>query len=124
MPVLPSGKRIEFSLDRFHAMLEMLPAAKASSLVDALVDPDDLLLVLDLVTFDGAGRPHFAECIAADWREIARDWDISDRDTFASYLNSGTSRTYREEAIEGTRLLLIDRFVADRSVADNRRLAA
>jgi hypothetical protein len=106
MPTLPSGRRIEFSLDRFHAMLEMLPAEQATGLVDALDDPDDLLWILDLVTFDATGRPHFAQCLAADWRDIALEWSSADRTAFADYLLSEVSRDYRVEAIEGTRLLI------------------
>jgi hypothetical protein len=123
MPVLPSGRRIEFSLDRFHAMIEMLAPEQASGLVESLREPDDLLWVLDLVTFDSQGRPHFAECVASDWKNAALEWNTVDREAFAQYVYSETSRTFREEAIEGTRLLLMSRLSAEQAIARARSAA-
>lgn len=49
MPTLPSGRRVEFSLDRFHAFSCRLPASRARALAASLVEADDLLWVMDAV---------------------------------------------------------------------------
>jgi hypothetical protein len=112
MPQLPSGRRVEFSLDRFHAMLEQIEPDAAHNLIESIQDANDLLWVLDLVCFDGLGRPHFAECVAADWQDLAREWSEDDRISFGEYLTSEAATGYRVEAIEGTRVLLGARLMA------------
>ena len=52
MPILPSGRRIEYSLDRFHALLARMPLPDAQRTVTALKEPNDLLYVLDVVEFE------------------------------------------------------------------------
>ncbi len=104
MPTLPSGQRIEFSLDRFHSMLENMDMSTGESLVSALESPDDLLYVLDMVSFDSEGTPFFMECVTADWQQAALDWSPADRTAFANYLASEVSFLGRSEGIAGTRL--------------------
>ncbi len=120
MPQLPSGRRVEFSLDRFHAMLEQMEHNAARSLIESIQDANDLLWVLDLVCFDGLGRPHFAECVAADWQDLAREWSEDDRIAFGDYLTSETATGYRIEAIEGTRVLLGARLMAPQPASASR----
>jgi hypothetical protein len=117
MPQLPSGRRVEFSLDRFHAMLEQMEPTAARSLIESIQDANDLLWVLDLVCFDGLGRPHFAECVAADWQDLAREWSEDDRAAFDDYLSSEAATGYRAEAIEGTRVLLGTRLMTPQAAS-------
>lgn len=124
MPAMPSGRRIEFSLDRFHAMLEMLPESQVAVLGESLREPDDLLWVLDLVTFDAVGRPHFAECVAADWPQVAADWSCADRDAFAAYMRSTAAHECFEVGLEGTRRLLLERLQPTPTAPAERRLVA
>jgi hypothetical protein len=112
MPTLPSGRKIEFSLDRFHAMLEMLPHAQVELIESSLREPNDLLWVLDLVCFDDVGKPHFAECVAADWAIAASDWASDDRFAFAEYLKSDTAQQLLDSGLEGTRQLVLTRLRA------------
>lgn len=100
MPVLPSGRRIEFSLDRFLAMLDRLDERTAVGLADALEQPDDLLPVVDVVHFDADGNnPYFAGYVAADWEQHARDWTIADRQALRQHLAGEVSQSARAEAI-------------------------
>jgi hypothetical protein len=100
MPVLPSGRRVEFSLDRFHALLRSGSGEKARTIVHALSDPDDLLYVLDAVHFSlEDGTPFFANYVAADWQPYAAEWSSADRQAFSCWMHSATSRVYRGEAI-------------------------
>lgn len=109
MPVLPSGRRIEFSLDRFHALLGQMELDQAFVIADALQDPDDLLAVLDAVHFsqDG-GKPYFAGYVAADWESRAGDWDATDREALRAWFASDSARFHRAEAIDGVRSLLLE----------------
>jgi len=110
MPVLPSGRRIEFSLDRFHALLGQMDGRQAAEIVETLRDPDDLLFVLDAVHF---GReddaPFFADYMAANWKSYAAEWSAADRDALAAWLASDDARYRRAEAIEYIKALLLDR---------------
>lgn len=109
MPVLPSGRRIEFSLDRFHAMLGQMELDQAFVIADALHDPDDLLLVLDAVHFSiEGGKPYFADYVAADWESRATDWSLADRDALRTWFNSDSARFHRAQAIDGIKTLLLE----------------
>jgi hypothetical protein len=107
MPTLPSGRRVEFSLDRFHALLANMGAAEAQEIADNLDGPDDLLFVLDAVHFSLTdGSPFFAGYVAADWRSYGAEWDQTDRDAFAAWLVSPEARASRAEAIRYIKALL------------------
>lgn len=93
-------------------MLEQIEPKAARSLIESIQEANDLLWVLDLVCFDALGRPHFAECVAADWQDLAREWSEGDRIAFGEYLGSEVAQNYRSEAIEGTRALLGARLMA------------
>ena len=109
MPVLPSGRRIDFSLDRFHALLGQIELEQAFVVADALHDPDDLLLVLDAVHFTlEDGTPYFADYVAADWESRATDWSQEDRDALRAWFNSDSARFYRTEAINSIKSLLLE----------------
>ena len=80
MPTLPSGRRIEFSLDRFHALLERVERSRVREIAANLNDPDDLLFVMDAVHFSlEDGAPYFADYVATDWATRAADWNMADR---------------------------------------------
>ena len=107
MPVLPSGRRVEFSLDRFHALLGQIELTQARAIADALQDPDDLLAVLDAVHFSPeTGKPHFAGYVAAHWDARAADWNISDRKALRAWFDSDSARLYRAEAIDAIKAML------------------
>lgn len=107
MPVLPSGRRIEYSLDRFHALLGQIERDHALAIADALQDPDDLLAVLDAVHFNPeTGKPHFAGYVAAHWQARAADWNIADRNALRAWLDSDSARLNRAEAIEDIKAML------------------
>lgn len=108
MPVLPSGRRVEFSLDRFHTHLERVGDMAARAIVRQLDDPDDLLLVLDAVHFGiDDGLPCFAGYVAADWAAGAADWSMADRQALQAWLFSGAAREIRAEAIDYVRSLYL-----------------
>jgi hypothetical protein len=110
MPTLPSGRRIEFSLDRFHALLESLDRLQARQVVDNLNDPDDLLFVLDAVHFRlEDDLPYFADYVAAEWATYAADWSTADRQTLQGWLFSVEARQARIEAIDYIKGLYADR---------------
>ena len=101
MPTLPSGRRIEFSLDRFHGLLQRVGRREARALAAHLDGPDDLLFVLDAVHFSIAdGSPYFAGYVAADWQARAADWGTADREALAAWLVSAPARAGRAEAID------------------------
>lgn len=121
MPFLPSGRRIEFSLDRFHALLRGMGGAEARLIARTLRDPDDLLPVLDAVHFSlEDGSPYFADYVAADWAACAADWSHADRQALRAWLASDAARANRAEAISYIRTLLLDR--QDSAVAYPYRL--
>ncbi len=61
MPTLPSGRRIEFSLDRFHDLLGRMAPEQARVITGNLGTVDDLLFVMDAVHFSlQDGAPYFA----------------------------------------------------------------
>jgi len=106
MPTLPSGRRIEFSLDRFHALLQRMDRPQACALAMTLETPDDLLFVMDTVHFareDGA--PFFAGCVASDWKSYAAEWSTGDRQALLTWFASDEARLSRAEAIEYVRSL-------------------
>lgn len=108
MPCLPSGRRVEFSLDRFHALLNGMTRAKARRMVESLQEPDELLLVLDAVHFSREdGAPYFAGYVAADWSIQAADWSLQDRQALQAWLVSAAARTARAEAIAYIRELFL-----------------
>jgi len=110
MPLLPSGRRIEFSLDRFHALLGQMASHQARRIAETLNDPDDLLPVLDAVHFSlDDGRPYFADYVAADWTPYAADWSTADRQALQAWLASDAARFHRAEAIGYVKMLLLDR---------------
>ena len=107
MPVLPSGRRVEFSLDRFHALLGQMGNHKARRIAETLNNPDDLLFVLDAVHFSLAdGTPYFADYVASDWRPYAAEWSAADRQALADWLASDAARLSRAEAIGYIKALL------------------
>jgi hypothetical protein len=109
MPILPSGRRIEFSLDRFHAMLDQLDPASARALAESLNDPDDLLYVLDAVHFSLAdGQAYFAGYFAADWESQAADWTTADRQALRAWLYSPAAYAGRVDAVRYIRTLLLE----------------
>lgn len=109
MPTLPSGRRVEFSLDRFHALLRQMDHDKACALAATLQEPDDLLYVLDAVHFGLAdGQPYFADYVAADWRVAAADWPTADREALQAWLASEEARYRRSEAIRYIHALLLE----------------
>lgn len=100
MPILPSGRRVEFSLDRFHAMLDQMPPQQASALAEALDCADDLLFVMDAVHFRLDDRsPYFASYVAANWRQYAADWSAADRQALAAWFGSEAATEARADAI-------------------------
>ena len=89
MPTLPSGRRIEFSLDRFHALLGRMERQQARVIAGNLVNADDLLLVLDAVHFSlQDGTPYSAGYVAADWATYAADWSTADRQALQAWFAS------------------------------------
>lgn len=106
MPVLPSGRRIEFSLDRFHALLERMDPPLARLIVNNLNVPDDLLSVADAVHFSlQEGAAYFAGYVAADWAAYAADWSEADRQALQAWFDSAAARRARAEAIDYIRAL-------------------
>lgn len=109
MPTLPSGRRVEFSLDRFHALLERLGRQQARRLVGTLNDADDLLFVLDAVHFGAEdGAAYFAGYVAADWLVYAADWHSADRLALQAWFASPAAREARADAVEYLRSLYGD----------------
>ncbi len=109
MPVLPSGRRIEFSLDRFHALLGRMELAEAQKTVAALHGPDDLLYVMDVVQYHAdSGKPFFSGQIAADFESYVSDWNFADQDALAEWIESSSARFYRAEAIDSIRDLVVE----------------
>ena len=109
MPTLPSGRRIEFSLDRFHTLLERMGRHRACAIARNLNDPDDLLFVLDAVHFSlKDGAPYFAGYVATDWMTYAADWNTSDRQALQAWFASPEARGTRAEAIDYIKGLLLD----------------
>jgi hypothetical protein len=110
MPILPSGRRVELSLDRFHALLSRMDRRQARALAENMDDPDDLLFVLDAVHFSlEDGTPFFADYVASDWMAYAADWSATDRQALQTWLTSAEARFSRAEAISYIKTLLLDR---------------
>ena len=100
MPTLPSGRRVEFSLDRFTALLDQLAPTDAACLCDALIEPDDLMHVIDIVLFrSGQDEPYFAAQVLSQWPSLAAAWHAGDREYFRNYLGSTPSLLARADAI-------------------------
>lgn len=109
MPILPSGRRVEFSLDRFHALLDRMDSPLAGMIAGNLNDPDDLLLVLDAVHFRlEEGTPYFAGYVAADWKTYAADWSTADRQALQAWFASPEAHGVYAEAIDYINGLLRD----------------
>lgn len=107
MPILPSGRRIEFSLDRFQAMLGQMKLGEARKIVAALSDPDDLLYVMDVVQEDPAtGQLSFCDKLASDFESYALGWAEADQEALARWIESDSARYYRGEAISDLRNLV------------------
>lgn len=110
MPILPSGRRIEFSLDRFHALLGQVDRDHAHEIASALRDPDDLLQVMDAVHFSSSdGTPYFAGYFASDGMSCAGEWSTADRQALQDWLNSAAARAHRAQAITYIRALTLNR---------------
>lgn len=110
MPVLPSGRRVEFSLDRFHALLAQMECRQARKIVERLHNPDDLLFVLDAVHFSlEDGKPYFADYVASDWASYAAEWSSQDRQALQAWFASDAARYSRAEAIDYIKALVLDR---------------
>jgi hypothetical protein len=99
MPMLPSGRRVEFSIDRFRALLSRMPVTDAKKTVSALREPNDLLYVMDVVEFTPAGHPFLANKIAADFESYAITWSVDDQDALAAWIESDSATYYRAEAV-------------------------
>jgi hypothetical protein len=109
MPTLPSGRRVEFSVDRFHTLLDRMDRQHASLIARNLSDPDDLLFILDAVHFSlKDGTPYFAGYVAADWAPHAADWSTADRQALQVWFVSPEARDARAEAIDYIKGLLLD----------------
>ena len=109
MPVLPSGRRVEFSLDRFHALLQQIGRGEAMKITENLQHPDDLLFVLDAVHFSqNDGRPYFADYAANNWQPYAADWPNDDREALRTWLASESARLTSAEAIDYIKALVWD----------------
>lgn len=109
MPTLPSGRRVEFSLDRFHTLLGRMDGRQARAVAANMHDADDLLFVLDAVHFRlEDGSPYFADYVAADWRTRAADWSAADRRALQTWLASAEARRTRAEAIDYIKTLWLD----------------
>lgn len=109
MPLLPSGRRIDFSLDRFHALLRRLEPAEARAVAATLDDPDDLLFVMDTVYFGREdGKAFFAGCMASDWASYAADWGTADRQALLAWFASREARARRADAVDYIRMLVLD----------------
>jgi hypothetical protein len=115
MPVLPSGRRVEFSLDRFHALLSRMTVAEARKTTAALREPNDLLLVMEVVYFDEAGNPFFANTIAANFESYVLDWPLEDQDALAAWFESESATYYRAEAIAQIHGMVAE--VAERNIS-------
>jgi len=101
MPTLPSGRRIEFSMDRFHALLDHMDPAAARRLAGQVREADDLLFVMDAVHFRcDDGRPYFAGYVAADWVTQATDWSAADRQFLQAWLAAPATRQARADAVD------------------------
>jgi len=104
MPVLPSGRRVDFSLDRFHALLGQMDPAEAQRTVAALHSPDDLLFVMDVVQYHAdSGKPFFSGHIAAEFATYVLEWSLADQDALADWIESPAARFGRAEAIDSIR---------------------
>ncbi len=101
MPTLPSKRRVEFSIDRFQAMLARMPVAEAKKTIAALREPDDLLFVMDVVEFTPSGQPYLTNRIAANFDTYAIYWSHEDQDALADWIESESATYYRAEAIAG-----------------------
>jgi hypothetical protein len=100
MLTLPSGRRVAFSLDRFHAFLQCIGADQARSIAGILDHPDDLLFVLDAVHFSVAdGTPYFADYVASERAARTADWSAADRQALEAWFASDEARAGRAEAI-------------------------
>lgn len=107
MPILPSGRRIEFSLDRFQAMLGQMKLGEARRLVAALDDPDDLLYVMDVVEEDAlTGQLCFCNKVASDFESYALGWPHDDQEALAAWIESASARHYRAAAIADLKSLV------------------
>lgn len=110
MPILPSGRRVEFSLDRFHALLRLMDEPQRRAIVSTINDPDDLLFVLDAVHFGVSdGMPFFAGYVACDWTTYAADWNTADRHALQAWLLSPEARAGRAEAMRYIKALVSGR---------------
>lgn len=100
MPMLPSGRRVEYSLDRFHAMLSRMTLPEAKKTTACLQKPNDLLYVMDVVFVDSTnGRPFFADRVAADFESYVSTWSFEDQDALVAWIESDSATYYRAEAI-------------------------
>ena len=108
MVTLPSGRRVGFSLDRFHALLRQMDSQRAREIAENLDDPDYLLFVLDAVHFSlEDGTPFFANYVASDWMAYAADWSTADRQALQTWFVSAEARSSRVEAIGYIKALLL-----------------
>jgi hypothetical protein len=100
MPTLPSGRRVEFSLDRFHALLARMTMPEAKKTIAGLKEPNDLLYVMDVVFIDSTtGQPYFANRLAANFETYAITWTHEDQDALVAWIESDSATYYRAEAI-------------------------
>jgi hypothetical protein len=79
-----------------------LDVHSASSIYYALQEPDDLLMVLDLVYIDSdnSKSPYFAGFVVADWEDHAIDWTEEDKLAFRAWLFSPLCRQSRIDLLE------------------------
>ena len=113
MPVLPSGRRVEFSVDRFHAMLAQKSLSEAQKIASSLQDANDLLYVMDVVQFHPeSGKPYFSGHLAANFESYVGGWTAADQEALAAWLESDAARYYRIETIDAIRGMVAE--VADR----------
>jgi hypothetical protein len=107
MPMLPSGRRVELSQDRFMAHLGQLDIEAAARIYHALQEPDDLLFLLDVICYsEGDCNPYLAGFVASDWEANAQDWPKDDRKSFSAWLFSDSVRQTRSDAISNIKQIM------------------
>lgn len=101
MPLLPSGRRIGLSTDRFKAHLGQLSLDAATRIYHSLKDADDLLHIADVVYFSAdSDSPYFANFVVADWEANTQGWTEADIAAFRTWLDLPGSRQAHQEAVD------------------------
>lgn len=100
MPILPSGRQVELSTDRFKAYLANIDPDSAAELFDSLKNPDDVLFIADVVYLaESNATPMFAGYVATDWEAHCQDWPEDDQVAFRNWLISESAALGRAEEL-------------------------